>query len=479
MVTAAVPGARALHSGDPDEPPLVAPAIELDPRDPHAGTGFPPARAGWYAIGVLAVVTTFALLDQQIIGLLIQQIKGDFRLTDTQAGLLLGPAFVIFYAFVGLPVSRYVDRGRRTAIIAAGLAVWSVATALCGLAGSFVGLFLARILVGAGESINAPASYSVAADYFPRERLPRAIAALQIGSVAGGGLALVLGGSMIWLIATIGSPHLPLVGQLRAWQVVFIAIGLPGLLVSLLMLTVAEPPRHGLGKVRPKVSAREAYGHLLRHFPLYGPMFIGLTLGSLDNGIRAWGAAFFQRSYGWSPATYGLTSGIAQIVLMLAGLWLGTRAVEGMMRRGREDAPLRLVLYTRLAALPFAIAMPLMPNVWLAFACQGVAALTLGMSGPQLNAILQIVSPNRIRGQVTALYLFIYFVIGSGLAPLVTGLVTDHVFTSPGDLRWSILLLHVLFLPASLAISWLGLRPYREEVHRLNALDRAEREGAR
>ena len=446
---------------------MLAPPIEA-----AAGrAGFPPARDGWYAVAILAVVTTFALLDQQIISLLIQQIKRDWMLTDTQAGLLLGPAFVIFYACLGLPLSRYVDRSNRTVIISIGIFVWSIATATCGLARTFVALFLCRIMVGAGESINAPATYSIISDYFPRDKLPRAISAVQIGSVAGGGLSMLLGGAMIWIIANVGNPELPIVGTLRPWQIVFIAIGLPGVLVALLVRTIKEPSRQGLASDRAKVGFWEAMGHLRRHFPLYGPMFIGLTLGSLDNGNLAWGAAFFERTYGWSPARYGLTTGMLRLVLMLGGLYLGTKLVEAMLRRGREDAPMRLVLYTRLIAIPAAIAMPLMPNAWLAMACSGVGMLMLGMNGPQLNAVLQIVSPNRIRGQVTALYLFIFFVIGSGIAPLVTGMVTDYVFTSPDDLRWSILLLHVVFLPAALIVSLLGLKPYREEVRRLNAAD--------
>jgi len=433
--------------------------------------GFPPARQGWYAVSILAVTTTFALLDQGIIGLLIQQIKRDFTLTDTEAGLLLGPAFVIFYAFLGLPLSRFVDRSNRTVIISIGIFVWSIATAICGLASSFIHLFLARIMVGAGEAINGPASYSIVSDYFPRDKLPRAIATMQIGSVAGGGLSMLLGGAMIWIIATVGSPDLPLVGVLRPWQVVFIAVGLPGVFVSLLMLTVREPPRHGLRMDREKVGFWKAMGYLGTHFAIFGPMFIGLTLGSLDGGGRAWGAAFFERTYGWSPAQYGLTSGLLQIVLMLIGLYIGTRLVEAMLRRGLEDAPMRLVIYCRLAALPAAIAMPLMPDPWLALAFSGVGMLTLGMSGPSLNAVLQIVTPNQIRGQVTALYLFIYFIVGSGLSPLVTGMVTDYVFTSPDDLRWSILLLHVIFLPTALIVTCLGWKPYREEVRRLNRDD--------
>lgn len=459
---------------DPPTPGPTAGAAAAIPLDTGAAvTQYPPSREAWYATSVLILTTTFALLDQGIMGLLIQQIKVDYALSDTEAGLLLGPAFVLFYAFLGLPLSRFVDRANRTVIMSIGVFVWSIATAVCGLAQNFVQLFVARMVVGAGESINGPASYSLIADYFPRDKLQRGIATMQIGSVAGGGLSLVLGGSMIWLIATIGNPELPLVGTLRPWQVVFIAVGLPGVLVSLLMLTVKEPPRHNLRLDRKKVPMRGAIKYLFGNFALYGPIFIGLTLGSLDAGGRAWGAAFFERTYGWSPAQYGTTAGVLQIFLMLIGLYLGTKWVESMQNQGKADAVYRNVLYCRAIALPFAILMPLMPTAWLALAANGVGMLMLGMSGPSLNALLQIVTPNEIRGQVTAIYLFIFIVVGSGIAPLITGMTTQYIFTSPDDLRWSIMLLHFVFLPAALIVTWLGLRPYRLEVERLNAADAA------
>jgi len=432
---------------------------------------FPPARQAWSTVAVLALVTTFAELDQNILGLLIQQIKTDFALSDTAAGLLLGPAFVIFYGCIGLPLARFVDRSTRTKIMAIGVFVWSVATAACGFAQNFAQLFAARIMVGAGEAINGPASYSIVADCFPRERLPRAIAAMKIGTVAGGGLSLLLGGSLIWIVAKIGNPALPLIGSLRPWQAVFIAVGLPGVLVALLMSSVREPVRRGLRMERPKIPLRDAFRYLSGRSPLYGPMFVGLALGSLDIGFRAWGAAFFERTYGWSPARYGVTSGTMSLVLTLFGLYLGTKLVEAMFARGQEDAPMRLLLYSRLVALPFAIAVPLMPTPWLALACSAAGMVTLGMGGPLINSILQIVTPNEIRGQVTAMYLFTFIIVGSGLAPLLTGAVNDVVFTAPDDLRWSILLLHILFLPPALIVTWLGLTPYRSEVQRLNALE--------
>ena len=449
----------------------VAPS-PVDPA-PAGAEAFPPPAQAWYTVGVLAVITTFALLDQNILGLLIQQIKTDFQLSDSQAGLLLGPTQALFYALVAVPFSRYIDRWTRKWIMAGGLIVWSLATAATGLAQSFTQLFVARVAVGAGEAFNGPTAYSITADLFPRERLPRAVSALQVGSVAGSGLSLLLGGAIIWLVARVGSPELPLVGVLRPWQVVLIGVGLPGLAISLLLLTIKEPARRNARPELNRAGFRKTIDYLWLHFAVFGPRFIGLALGSLDVGSRQWGAAFFQRTYGWSPQQYGLISGVISIVVMLAGLVIGARWDEWFQKRGDVAGAYRVIVYTRLLAMPFAILMPVMPTPELALAFNAVGFLTLAMAGPMLNAVMLIVTPNQIRGQVMALYLFIFTVIGQGLGPVITGATTDFVFTSPDDLRWSIMVLHIAFLPAALAVTWLGWKPYREEVERLDAEDAA------
>jgi MFS family permease len=433
--------------------------------------GFPPPAQAWYTVGVLAVITTFALLDQNILGLLIQQIKGDFHLTDSQAGLLLGPTQALFYALVAVPFSRYIDRWTRKWIMAGGVIIWSLATAATGLAANFTQLFVARVVVGAGEAFNGPTAYSITADCFPREKLPRAVSTLQIGSVAGGGLSLLAGGVVIWLVAHLGSPNLPLVGVLRPWQVVLIGVGLPGLVVSLLLLTIKEPPRRNLSAEMHRAGFSKTISYLWLHFAVFGPLFIGLTLGSLDVGSRQWGAAFFQRTYGWSPAQYGMVSGVISILVMLVGLYFGAKWAEWFQKRGDVAGAYRVILYTRIVALPFAVLMPVMPTPELAMAFNAVSFLTLGMSGPMLNAVMLAISPNQVRGQIMTLYLFIYTVVGVGLAPWITGLTTDYVFTSPNDLRWSLMLLHVVFMPPALVVTWLGLKPFRAEVERLNAED--------
>ena len=474
-VPAGVPPAGIPPAGIPPAGSGPETAMPIDPAPAMAGA-FPPERQAWFAVGVLALTTTFALLDQGILGLLIQQIIVDFGLTDTQASLLLGPAFVLFYVVLGVPISPLIDRWNRTWIISVGIFVWSLATAACGLANSFIQLFIARFVVGAGEAVNGPAAYSIISDYFPRDKLPRAVATMQIGSVAGSGLSLLLGGAMIWLVTVIGSPDLPLAGVLRPWQVVFVGVGLPGMIVAFLLLAVKEPPRRTIKAVVSKVPVLGAVQYMGKRFGIYGPLFIGLTLGSLDTGGRAWGAAFFERTYGWSPATYGITAGVVSIVAMLSGLYLGARWVGKMQDRGLVDAPYRVIVYTRLVSIPFSIAMPIMPTPELALACNAVTFVALGMSGPMLNAVMLIVTPNQVRGQVMALYLFIFTVVGQGMSPVITGLTTDYIFTSPGDLRWSIMLLHIVFLPAALVVTIFGWKPYRQEVERLNAEDAASGE---
>jgi len=463
----------------PTPPPAARPAgpVGAAPQEgaaPASAGAYPPGKQAWYAVGVLALATTFAMLDQGILGLLIQQIIVDFQLTDTQASLLLGPAFAFVYVLVGIPLSPLIDRRVRTRIIAIGITVWSLATAACGLAGNFAQLFIARMAVGAGESVNGPTAYSIVSDYFSRDRLPKGIYGLQIGSVAGSGLSLLLGGLLISIISKIGTPSLPFIGELRPWQAVMVAVGLPGVLVAVLLLTVKEPPRRNVRAEVSKVPIGGAIKYMWMNFAVYGPLFIGLTLGSLDQGWRSWGAAFFDRTYGWGPATYGQAQGVVSIAAMLAGLWLGSRWVGRLQARGMVDGPFRVILFMRLVSIPFAIAQPMMPTPELALACGAVGFLSLGMTGPLLNAVMLIVTPNQIRGQVMALYLFIFTVVGQGLSPVITGMTTDYLFTSPDDLRWSIMALHIVFLPAALAVTWLGWGPYRREVERLNAQDAAE-----
>ncbi len=437
-----------------------------------APASWPTPRVAWYGLFVLALTVMFAQLDLGILSLLVEPIKRDLRLTDAAMSLLLGPAFALFYTFIGIPVARYIDRNRRTLILSIGLAVWSLATACCGIAQGFWQLFVSRVMVGAGEAVNGPATFSLIADSFPKERLPRAIAVMQLGVVAGSGLSLLVGGFVIRLL--LGMPPVALGASIviHSWQLVFIAVGLPGLAVALLMATtVREPRRRGLEAVgQLKLSLASVVKYLALKWPVFAPMFLGLTLGALSVGTQAWMPAFYQRTYGWQPARIGMILGVMQLVAMPVGLLIGVRMAERLDRRRREDAPLRVVIISRLIGIPAQVALPLMPDPWLAVLCAAVAAATLGMGGASQNAALQIVTPNQMRGQVTALYLFIFNVIGMGLGPMVAALLTDYVFRAESELRYALVALQAFVGPVSLAIIWLGVRPYVREVLRLKSL---------
>ncbi|MGH8228119.1 MAG: MFS transporter [Steroidobacteraceae bacterium] len=433
---------------------------------------WPSPSVAWYTMFVLALTVMFAQLDLGIMSLLVEPIKHDLHLSDAAMGLLLGPAFALFYTFIGIPVARYIDRNRRTVILSIGLGVWSIATACCGIAQGFWQLFVSRVMVGAGEAVNGPATFSLIADSFPKERLPRAIAVMQLGVVAGGGLSLLLGGYVIHLL--LGRPPVRLGGLIviHSWQLVFIAVGLPGLVVAFLMATtVREPARRGLQAVGElKIPLNAVVRYLGGKWPVFAPMFLGLTLGALALGTNAWMPAFYQRTYGWMPARIGMILGLVQLVAMPIGLLIGVRMAERFDRQRHEDAPLRVVIISRLVGIPAQVALPLMPSPWLAVLCAAVAAATLGIGGASQNAALQIVTPNQMRGQVTALYLFIFNVIGMGLGPEVAAFLTDYVFRAESELRYALLAMQAVIGPVSLAIIWLGVRPYVREVLRLKAL---------
>jgi MFS family permease len=205
--------------------------------------GYPPASVAWYVVALLTLANLFAFLDRQIVALLIEPIKNDLNLTDTQISLLLGFAFAIFYSVLGIFVGRLADQHNRRAILGAGMAIWCLATAACGLARNFVTLFVARVGIGVGQSVLSPCALSLISDHFPRESRGRAVSIYSTGIGLGVGLAYILGGQLVRFVSEAEAFALPLIGELAPWQTVFLIAGLPGLVVAGLIMTVTEPTR--------------------------------------------------------------------------------------------------------------------------------------------------------------------------------------------------------------------------------------------
>jgi len=414
-----------------------------------------PARA-WYAVFVFALALMINFLDRGIVSLLVGPIKRDLGLSDSQMGVVMGFAFACFYVVLGLPIARMADYKSRRAILGVGVAIWSFMTALCGLAQNFWQLFFCRVGVGSGESCSGPATFSMLADLFPKEKLPRAIAVLNFGFYVGTGLALIIGGAVTHIFSNMAPVTLPLIGvTMRGWQLTFVVVGLPGLIVAALLATVREPKRRGRisantnDSTKP-IPVRDVIAFLRKNSATFAPIFIGMGIQIVMTvGGASWAPTFYIRTFGWTPEKYGLVHGLISITIMPIGALVGSILAERFARAGHDDANLRVVLLGKLVAMPISILFPFMPNAYLAVAVSTFGLFCLSWTAAPLNAALQIITPNQMRGQITALFLFVFNVIGVGIGPNLVAFFTDYVFQSESQIGPSLALTALILARSS------------------------------
>ena len=433
---------------------------------------YPATGYAWYVVVVLTLAYVVSFLDRQILALLVEPIKSDLGISDTQMSLLLGLAFGIFYTLLGIPIGRLADRSSRRAIIATGISIWCVMTAFCGLARNYAQLFLARIGVGVGEATLGPSALSMISDYFPPERRARPLGFYAMGVSVGAGVAMLVGGQVI--AATMKAPPvvLPLVGQLYAWQTVFLIVGLPGLLIALLMATVREPVRHGMirleddaGQLTETISIRAAAGFLRQRWRAYGGLFLGMSGATmLGYGFLSWLPALYVRTWEWEIARVATVQGIVMlfagpISVNLAG-WLADRD----FRRGRKDAHMRIFILFGSIMLISAVTLPLLPGPWMATGMLFVNILGSAGLTAVATAALMMMTPNQLRGQVSAIYYFVINITGLTLGPTAVALLTDYLFRDDGALRYSMSVVGAVTGLMSVVVVWAGLRPYRRAV---------------
>jgi MFS family permease len=291
---------------------------------------------------VLFAAFILSFIARLIVSLLVPSLKlppeqGGLGLSDADIGVLQGPGFVLFYAVVGILIGRLADRYSRRGIIATGIAGWSLMTVACGLARDFNQLLGARVGVGIGQSALSPAAYSMIADLFPRDRLGRALGVYQAGGLVGTGLAFLVGGLVIRAVSTSAGITLPVVGTVAGWQFAFIAVGLPGFLVALLLATVPEPLRRSAGAAAGGSGAVLAYlGSRLR---VYGLHYAGFALLAMPYTIiAAWSPVLFQRVHGYTPPEAGLALGAILAVASPLGVLTGGFLADRLQQRGARDA---------------------------------------------------------------------------------------------------------------------------------------------
>ena len=397
----------------------------------------------WYVVFALMVCYTLSFIDRQILSLLVGPIQQDLGISDTRIGLLQGLAFAMFYTVLGIPVGRLADNYSRRNIISLGVFFWSLMTALSAGARSFWSLFGARIGVGVGEATLSPSAFSLISDYFPKDRLAKALSVYSMGIFIGSGLASIVGGVVVDAVRDIPDVTVPVFGTIASWRLTFLIVGVPGILAALLVYTIREPQRQNVMRGPDGRIARLSLSRVLDEIGLRWKSVVGLSLAlafqsSCNYALLAWGPTYFIRVHGWSASQAGGTLGTIVLTVGCLGLFTGGWLSDRWQRRGIRESSLKVGYIACIGAAIFAAAAMSAPSVTMTVVLLVPALFFLSLPVGTSYASLQIIFPNQLRGQVSAIFLFAITLIGLTLGPLWPGLLNDYVFRNPNMLGYSI-----------------------------------------
>lgn len=409
-----------------------------------------------------------SFVDRQVLGLLVAPMKRDLGLSDTKVGVLQGLAFGVFYTLVGLPLGRLADTRNRRNLMAAGVVAWSFFTSACSVARSFFTLFLARMGVGFGEATLSPAAYSLIADYFPKDQVGTAISVYYMGVFFGSSLSLLVTGSVLDALRNTPFITLPLLGTIAAWRVVFLVVGLPGALFSLLVYTVREPVRRDLLRTAQNQAATLSLGDSWREIGRRAKSVAAISIGAVFQAaptyaITFWIPTFFQRTHHWTAGQSGRALAAILLTFGCAGMFVGGKWSDRWQRRGLAEGPLRVGVICAIGTLVLMTPATLMPDAsWtLILMAPGIFFLALPMG--VTAAALQHIFPNQVRGLVSSFFLFVLNLGGLSIGPLLPGLLNDRLFHNEKMVGPSIAITVGGCAVLMLAAFWWGIKPYRRD----------------
>jgi len=424
-------------------------------------TLWPKAPYAWFFTSVLLFAYIISFIDRQMINFLVGPIKEDMGLSDLWISAIQGWAFVLSYIFLSIPLGRLVDKINRVKVLIGGIVIWSIATATFGLSKNSYQLILSRSIVGAGEAALTPASWSIISDLFPAERRSFPMSIYLMGPYIGGGFAYLFGAE----ISEIYTEPIMLFNsyQILPWQLIFLIIAIPGLLLGLFMFTLKDPERREV--VKNDQVAEENIGQVFKYvwsnFSVYFPLLMGSALiVILLYGVQSWGIEFLTRVHSWERAEAGRKFGLMMLISGSIGVISGP-ILEKYLNKLKVNAA------TLIVCLISAIALTILgPYTFLILSSNMVISglflimffITLPLA--LFATSLQNVSPNQYRGVVSGIYVFTANIFGLGLGPMLVAFFTDIVFKNEMAIHLSMTSIFLICGPLSILIFYFGRKPF-------------------
>jgi len=423
-------------------PPTAATAALAAPD-----AAYPPRGYAWTVVAILVATAVLSYTDRQVLSLLVDPIRADLGISDTQISLLLGTAFAVVYGVAGIPLGYLADRTSRRNLIFCGVIVWTIGTLACGLSQSFGQLFAGRLVVGLGEAVLSPAAISLISDYFPPSRRGTAVACFLSGIAMGIGAAILIGGGVLHFVQVGALAGTPLANE-APWRMVLLLIGAPGLLWALVILAIREPVRRGVEErsvsaARAATPASVATSAAPRattdQAPPVGwskviPIYIVVAIASLvDNAVGAWAPTLLIREFHMDRAQVGVELGIMLTVAFGGGVLIGGWLADRAGASGGWSRKLLVCLIAGGLILPVAASLNaasvslVLPAIPAYFALSGI------VTACGFSAILDVV-PNRSRGLAMSISFFLNVAIGGAVGPTAVAMASDRIFGAEAGL---------------------------------------------
>ena len=421
-------------------------------------SGYPKAGYAWYVVIILFLSYTLAFVDRGIITYLIEPIKSDLNINDFQFSILSGLSFTILYSIMGIPLGRLADSHNRRIQLAIGIALWSTMTVLCGKSNSYWALFFSMVGVGIGEACLIPCAYSMIADYFAPEKRGLPLNIFSGGIMVGTLVSNLVGGMVSQYAFNAGPMDLAVLGHVKPWQLTFIIVGLPGIIFVLAMLSVKEPSRKEQGSL---ADFKSTIKYMVKHLKTYSSIIGGTTFGAMTNGaMLGWVVPWFTRRFEWTNGQIGPWFGFTSCIFGSIGIVFFGFLANRFISAGKKAVYIKLMMTAEALVLIPVILSHTIDNPYWVLLCLGGTIFFGGVSAGLGPASLQTITPNEMRGQVTAICFLILNLVAGNAGISSVGFITDYIFRDPMMVRSSAVIVGIIASVLGVITLRVGLKAY-------------------